>query len=113
MKISHRNHGNHRKDIADAISKIREIRAIRVRKKNSLLSVRSNFRVSLFFSRYFAINKMTVYAMEWECENMRKSENHAKIDIARQYQKSARRKSHTEITEITERILRTQYQEIR
>ena len=59
---------------------------------------------------------MTVYAMEWECENMRKSENHAKIDIARQYHESAqdaRRKCHTEITEITERILRTQYQEIR
>ena len=76
MKISHR---NHRKDIADAISEIREIR---VRHKISVLSVRSNFRVSLFFSRYFAINIMTVYAMEWECENTRKSENHAKIDIA-------------------------------
>ena len=79
MKISHRKHGNHRKDIADAISEIREIR---VRHKISVLSVRSNFRVSLFFSRYFAINIMTVYAMEWECENTRKSENHAKIDIA-------------------------------
>ena len=68
--------------------------------------MRSNFRVSLFFSRYFAINIMTVYAMEWECENTRKSENHAKIDIARQYQESAqaaRRKSHTESTEITEK----------
>ena len=61
---------------------IREIREIRVRNRTSVLSVRSNFRVSLFFSRYFAINKMTVYAMEWECENTRKSENHAKIDIA-------------------------------
>ena len=80
--MSHRKHRNHRKDIADAISGIREIREIRVRNKISVISVRSNFRVSLFFSRYFAINKMTVYAMEWECENTRKSENHAKIDIA-------------------------------
>ena len=61
---------------------IREIRAIRVRHKISVISVRSNFRVSLFFSPYFAINIMTVYAIEWECENTRKSENHAKIDIA-------------------------------
>ncbi len=38
-----------------------------------------------------------------DCENTRKSENHAKIDIARQYQKSARRKCHTESTEITEK----------
>ena len=60
---------------------VRSVKSVFVM-KISVISVRSNYRVSLFFSRYFAINIMTVYAMEWECENTRKSENHAKIDIA-------------------------------